>query len=228
MPNKKRGRGRALSLPRGVKANSRNRVDALHLVSGLPDASIALVFLDPQYRTGLDKMKYGNEGTRQIKRYKLPQQKDHDIQLLVEEVARVLKPSGYLMLWLDKFGVVEGTHRRYIRRLRRMVGTVDMLAWDKVRMGMGKRFRAQMEYLVVIQKNPITATNWKDHDIRDLLSEKKDLQRHPHAKPINLAERIIESVTKRNDWVLDPCAGSYGILSACRASGRNFIGGDLL
>lgn len=51
---------------------------------------------------------------------------------------------------------------------------------------------------------------------------------HPHAKPMGLEKALISAVTETGDYVLDPCAGGYTVLEACRQTGRNFIGGDII
>lgn len=229
MTEKNSGPVRALPLPRGVLLNARNKIDAKKLVASLPDASIDLAFFDPQYRTGLDYMKFGNEGTRQKDRYQLPQMSDTDIQTVIEDIVRALKRSGHLMLWGDTFMIGQGTHQNYIRRLKRVVQVVDVLSWNKLVFGMGKRFRRQTEYLVVFQKVPIRVDRcWTDHGMPDSWPEMKDSNRHTHAKPHQLTERLIRATTKRGGLVLDPCAGGYGVLTACQMSGRDFIGGDLI
>lgn len=228
MATKKNGRGRSLILPKGIKINSRNKIEALQLVSALPDASVKLAFLDPQYRTGLDHLKFGNEGARQKARAELPQQTDVAIRALIEDICRTLKPSGHLMLWGDKYAFGQGMHLRYIHRLTRVLQIVDVCAWDKLAIGMGRRFRCRTEYLIVLQKIPLNADkSWIDHTMPDCWHEKKDRARHPHAKPIGLITRLIETATKRGDLVLDPCAGGFGVLEACGNTGRDFIGGDL-
>jgi hypothetical protein len=46
--------------------------DAPTLLRSLPDGCNPLVFYDPQYRGVLDKLQYGNEGARQMRRFALP------------------------------------------------------------------------------------------------------------------------------------------------------------
>ena len=50
---------------------------------------------------------------------------------------------------------------------------------------------------------------------------------HPHNKPLDLQGELIEAVTSRNDLVVDPAAGSFSVLDACRIRGRNFLGCDV-
>jgi site-specific DNA-methyltransferase (adenine-specific) len=221
-------RGQASLLSLDLVRNAPQRMDAVELMSRIPDKIAALVCFDPQYRTGLDKLKFGNEGSRQIARYRLPQMTDDVITFLVEEAQRILRPSGHLALWVDKFAIGSGQHLKYLRRSRQL-RIVDLICWNKLDIGMGRRARCVSEYLLIAQKDPTKAKGvWTDHRIPDCWPESRNPGRHPHAKPHQLTERLIRAVTKKGDIVVDPCAGGYGVLEACQLSGRNFIGGDLL
>jgi site-specific DNA-methyltransferase (adenine-specific) len=227
MSAKRTVRGRLLSL-QGVELNARQRIDAVDLLSRIPDRIATMFWFDPQYRAVLDRLAFGNEGARQKGRSALKSMTDGDIAFVVEEAARVLKPSGHLMLWTDKFSVASGHWQQWRRRARHLE-IVDMIAWNKMRIGMGRRARCVSEFLLILQKHPSRAKGiWTDHGIPDAWSEQSDRGIHPHAKPYCLTERLIRAATKRGDIVIDPCAGSYGVLTACLASGRTFIGGDLL
>jgi site-specific DNA-methyltransferase (adenine-specific) len=127
--------------------------DALDLLTSLPDACAALVFFDPQHRGVLDKLKFGNEGARQRERCALPAMGEDYIDACLREIARVLEPSGYCMLWLDTYGLCEAHHKRVADCLK----CVDHIAWDNLRMGMGKRSRRRGDNLLMLQKPPITA-----------------------------------------------------------------------
>jgi site-specific DNA-methyltransferase (adenine-specific) len=86
--------------------NTTQRGDALALLRSLPNEHVAAAFLDPQFRELLQRQSYGNEGvSRQSMRAALPAMTPDYIDAVVCELARVLKPSGYLMRWTDKFGV---------------------------------------------------------------------------------------------------------------------------
>lgn len=228
MPAKASVGNRRLLYLSGLERNARQKMDAVELLHRIPDRLASLMVIDPQYRTGLDHLKFGNEGSRQKARHQLPQMKDDTIAFIVEEAQRVLKPSGYLFLWLDKFSIGSGQHLKYLRRAR-LLQVVDLICWNKMNFGMGRRARCVTEYLIVIQKAPIRAKGcWSDHSIPDCWAEAKNGGLHTHAKPHVLTERLIRSVTKRGDVVVDPCAGGYGVLTACIAAGREFIGGDLI
>lgn len=227
MKRARRGVDRRL-LSLGIKRNAPQRMDAVDLMARLPARIARLVVFDPQYRTGLDKLKFGNEGERQKGRAALPQMDDDTIAFLLEEAERILHPSGHVAMWVDKFAIGSGQHLKYLRRCRDL-RVVDLICWNKMDFGMGRRARCVSEYLVVIQKEPVRAKDiWIDHRLPDCWAEGRNPGRHPHAKPHVLTERIIRACTAKGDLVVDPCAGGYGVLDACRLSEREFVGCDLL
>ena len=140
---------------KGLKLDSKQKMDGLVLLKKLEDNSIPLVFFDPQYRSILDKQNYGNEGVgRGKERAELPQMDNATIKDFLKEIERVLIPSGHLMLWVDKYIVCNGVH---LLTSGTGLQLVDMITWNKERMGMGYRTRRYSEYLVVFQKLPVRA-----------------------------------------------------------------------
>jgi site-specific DNA-methyltransferase (adenine-specific) len=214
---------------KGLKLNSRQKMDGLKLLEKLETNSIPLVFFDPQYRSILDKQNYGNEGEgRQKDRSELPQMTNPMIKNFLKEIERVLIPSGHLMLWVDKYILCSGIHI-----LMESIGLqlVDMITWNKQRMGMGYRSRRYSEHLIVFQKLPVRAKGvWRVHDIPDVWTEKIENgdKNHTHAKPIELQKKLIKAVTNKGDIVVDPCAGGYSVMKSVLAMERHFIGCDIL
>lgn len=205
--------------------NTSLKMAGADLLNEIDHGSVALCFFDPQYRGVLDKLGYGNEGARQKQRATLTPMNDEVIRDFIVHIGVVLRLSGHLMLWVDKFHLCEGVKPWF-------VGTdlqiVDMITWDKGRMGMGYRTRRQAEYLVIAQKAPIRAKAcWRDHGIIDVFPEKVDRKAFTHRKPIGLQTRLIEATTDKNDIVLDPAAGSFSVLDACKDTGRRFLGCDI-
>jgi len=191
--------------------NVSQRRDALDLLCSLPDSCTPLVFFDPQHRAVLDRLKFGNEGARQRGRVELPPMSEQYIDAVCRETARVLKPGGYLMRWVDTFCLCEGHH-----------------LWDNLRPRIGKRTRRRGDYLLVLQKPPISARTWRDHGIPNRWPEKVDRNVHPHVKPIGLITRLIAAVTEPGELIVDPAAGSFVVMRAAHRLGRNFSGCDLI
>ena len=208
------------------KLNAKNKADGLKLMSAIKDTSISAVFFDPQYRGVLDKLKYGNEGVSRGKlRSSLPQMDKNIIISFIKEINRVLKESGHLFLWVDKFHLCQGVSEWFTDTA---LNLVDLIVWDKGKIGMGYRTRRKSEYLIVFQKSPVKAKScWRDHSIPDVWEEKAG-KIHTHSKPVELQKRLICAVTVEGDVVLDPAAGGFSVLTACKESGRDFIGGDIV
>ena len=208
------------------KINYKNKADGLDLLRHIDDKSLKVVFFDPQYRGVLDKLKYGNEGVSRGKgRAELTQMSFETIHQFLFEIQRVLAPNGYLFLWVDKFHLVEGV-KQWFDDLTDL-DTVDMITWNKKRMGMGYRTRRVSEYLVVVQKKPRLAKNtWSLHNIPDVWDDEVK-KTHPHTKPIKLQSQLILATTNEGDFVCDPAAGGYSVFEACKYTKRNFIGGDI-
>jgi site-specific DNA-methyltransferase (adenine-specific) len=200
------------------------REDALTLLRSLPEDCTPLVFFDPQHLDVLDKLKFGNEGARQRERCALPAMSSGYIDACCREIARVLQPSGYLMLWGDTFRLCEGAHHR----VADVVKCVDLIAWDNLRPGNGYRSRRRGGYLLVLQNPPLRAkATWRDHRMPDRWREKVDRRIHPHAKPVELIARLIGAVTRPGDLVLDPAAGGFSVMHVATEMQRWFIGCDI-
>ena len=206
--------------------NRKNKMNGLDLLDLLDKESIKVTFFDPQYRGVLDKLSYGNEGKSRGKdRSALPQMSQEIIFEFLAKIELVLKPNGYLFLWLDKFHLFEV--KSWIENYQSLE-IVDMIVWNKMKIGMGYRTRRKSEYLVVIQKAPKQAkSTWTLHNIPDVWDEKILDKNHTHAKPIELQKQLILATTNENDLVLDPASGGYSVFRCCKETNRNFIGCDL-
>ena len=217
-----------LALPEALKPNMRLKMDGLEFLSQLPHASVPVAFFDPQYRGVLDKMNYGNEGeSREKRRCSLQQMNEAQIIAFVRSIDAVLMPSGHLFLWMDKFHLCQGfTHWLTETKLT----AVDLIVWDKGRLGMGYRTRRTSEFCVVLQKKPKRAKGvWQTHTLPDVWrNEKKSNKEHPHQKPLALQTELIAAVSHEGDYVIDPAAGSFSVMAAARECKRNFIGCDLV
>ncbi len=213
-----------------IDYNTRLKMDGLDLLreiaAGDLRGTVTAAFFDPQYRGVLDKLSYGNEGESRGKASAaLPQMSEEVICSFLTALDNVLKPSGHLFLWMDKFHLCTG-FRHWCVSTKLQV--VDMITWDKGRIGMGYRTRRRSEHLVVLQKHPARAKGvWKSHHIPDVWQEKMPKKEHPHQKPLTLQSELIRAVSEEGDLIVDPAAGSFSVLKACRESNRRFLGCDI-
>ena len=201
--------------------------DGLAFLAFLDPETVPVCIFDPQYRGVLDKMQYGNEGVNRGRaRSQLPQMDADTISNFIAGIAGALIPSGHLILWVDKFYLCSGI-------LPWLNGTkltiVDLITWDKGRIGMGYRTRRCCEYALILQKHPERSIGvWRCHDIPDVWTESAVRLAGVHPKPVGLQSALIEAVTDPGDVVLDPAAGSYSVLAAAKKAGRQFLGCDLV
>lgn len=209
----------------GININCKNIIDGIELMNKINDNQITACFFDPQYRGIMDKMNYGNEGKRQKERFLLTQMTETIILKFIKEIDRTLIKTGHLFLWVDKFHLCEGTKDWFSKT---SLSIVDLIIWDKGKIGMGYRTRRRSEYLIILQKKPNRAKGiWCKHNIPDVWLEKITKKEHPHQKPLQLQKNLIEAISGEGDYILDPCAGSYSVLEACKLINRNFIGCDI-
>ncbi len=221
-----RHRRAELQIPRQYKFDRHNQGDGLKLLGDIAAEIAGVAFFDPQYRGVLDKLQYGNEGKgRQAGRVALTQMDPETIAEFLHGLDRALRPSGHLFLWMDKFHLCEGV-RDWLDGTS--LSMVDLIVWNKDRIGSGYRSRRTSEYLMALQKEPKRAKGeWMDHGIPDVWTEKIDRKTHPHCKPVGLQQRLIESVTGEDELVLDPAAGSFSVMEAALRAGRKFLGTDI-
>ncbi len=212
--------------PDKLPANAKIKMDGLKFLNYLPSDCASAAFFDPQFRGVYDKMKYGNEATsRNNVRVKLPQMSEDLIVIFVNEISRVLVPSGHLFLWMDKFHLCSD-FQNWCNGTRLTV--VDLITWDKGRIGLGYRTRHRSEFCMILQKEPRRAKGvWTLRNIPDVWQEKITEKTHPHNKPIQLQSKLIEAVTAPGDLVIDPAAGSFSVMEACNFIGRKFLGCDI-
>ena len=215
-----------LTLPDTIKPNTRLRMDGLEFLSKIPPNVIPVAFFDPQYRGVLDKLAYGNEGKqRGQKRAALMQMPEDVIGSFVRGIDRVMIPSGHLFLWVDKFHLCQGVGRWLDKT---SLGIVDLVTWDKDTFGMGYRTRRRAEYCIVLQREPRKEKGvWTAHNIPDVVREKIKQKSHTHAKPVDLQGELLSAVSNEGDFVIDPAAGSFSVLTDAVSRGRTFLGCDL-
>ena len=209
-----------------LPTNKRLKMDGLTLLSQLRDESAAAAFFDPQFRGVYDKLNYGNkDATESVARVKLPRMDKKTIVKFVHEISRVLKASGHLFLWIDKFHLTDdflnwcdGTQ----------LNTVDLLTWDKEKVGPGDRTRSTSEFCLILQKGPRRAKGvWTSRDIPDVWRETISHERHRYNKPVKLQAKLIAAVTVPGELVIDPAAGSFSVMEACKRMNREFLGCDI-
>jgi len=201
--------------------NTKQSREALELLTNLESNSVSLVFLDPQY-----------EPVRNVlsANYPLYCQSDYQILRILEQIERVLRPSSFCLLWVNK--TLLGNDRIPLWLLKTpALKIVDFLVWHKKNtLGLGNWLRSNAEFCFLIQKFPQTGKVFKNRSFGNVWEEAvlpPNKRKHPHQKPRELIKALIEATTEKGDLIIDPCAGSFVVLEVCQELKRNFVGCDL-
>lgn len=102
---------------------------------------------------------------------------------------------------------------------------LDFVVWDKVNRGMGHGFRKRHELIAVLEKGKPVYNNL---GVANVLNIKRvNTQDHPHKKPVELIETLIQQSSQLGDTVLDPFAGSGTTCHAAKNLERNIVGIEL-
>ena len=101
--------------------NTKNQGEAWELLTSLASSSVDLVFLDPQYE---------KVGTVLKLDYPLAYTSDYQILRIMEQIERILKPSSFCLLWVNK--TLLGNDRIPLWLLKTpLLKIVDFLVWYK-------------------------------------------------------------------------------------------------
>lgn len=216
--------------------------DVMEIIRQIPDESIDMVFVDPDYNVGID---YNG------KKYKMSWEKYTEwYTAIAKECLRVLKKDGNLFLlnypkqnahlrafYLD--GAAKDVHE-YVWLYNSNVGhtprrftTAHRTILHATKSKKNKFYKTQVAQPY---KNP------EDKRIRKRLSEgsngrmpydwfyfdmvknvSREKTMHPCQVPSQLIRLLINASTKRDDDVFVLFGGSGGELLTCRNAGRNFV-----
>jgi len=74
---------------------------------------------------------------------------ENTIEELIQKISDSLVLSRHLFLWIDKFHLCEGVRHWFASTELKIV---DLITWEKHKIGMGYRSRRKSEYLMILQK----------------------------------------------------------------------------
>jgi site-specific DNA-methyltransferase (adenine-specific) len=185
--------------------------DALQVLKDIPDRSADLIITDPPYG---DNTSYGT-----LKRSIVGNEHPLIGLMALAEAYRILKQNtvAYMFCGIKHLTLIKLFFTMYTRYNIR-----EVVIWDKISMGMGYGFRKQYECILVLEKGKPA---YRNHSMLNVLRFKKvPTPDHPHTKPTDLIEKLIEHSSKESDVILDPFVGSGAIPLATRNLCRQFIG----
>jgi site-specific DNA-methyltransferase (adenine-specific) len=216
------------------RINTANVGCGLALLRGTRDSCSPLAFWDPQYDELLRKLAYGNRGVNRGKRrHKLPLMSPELIKAIDQELVRVVMPSGYVMRWIDEFGLLNGLFK--IDGLEH----VGVIHWDKGLPGTGGRVQPVGGSLIGARskkrrrgvRGKDFPVKWKTKPMFSAVHHETvryPRSQHVHKKPVGLVAELIRAITEPGDIVIDPAAGDFTTMHAALGCHRRFLGTDLI
>lgn len=210
----------------------------------IPDNGVALAFTSPPYNVGKEYDEdMGFEEYLAL------------IRDVGKEVYRVLKPGGRYVINIANLGrkpyipLHSFFYTLHIQELgflpmgeiiwQKGKGASGSCAWGSWRSAKAPRLRDLHEYLLVFAKQSYSrpdkgeSTIARDEfmeatlSIWDIPPESAKRVGHPAPFPVELAKRVIELYSYRDDVVLDPFLGSGTTCVAAKQIGRKYIGFDI-
>jgi len=186
--------------------NTKQSGEALELLTFLSENSASLVFLDPQYEPVRNVLSIN---------YPLTSQSDYQILRILEQIQRILKPSAFCLLWVNKGLLGSDRIANWMIKVRQLK-IVDCLIWYKKNMfGLGNWLRSDAEFCFLLQKYPQSGKLFKNRSFGNVWEEatiSPNKRKHPHQKPKELIKALITATTNEGDLIVDPCAGSFIVL----------------
>ncbi len=234
---------RAVEVPgAGSWADQIYRGDARRM-DAVPDNSVALAFTSPPYNVGKDY-----EGDMDLEGY---------LRLIRDvgaEVYRALRPGGRYLVNIANLGRKPYLPlHAFFWQLHLELGFLPMgeIIWQKAKGASGScawgswmsakspRLRDLHEYILVLAKQSYSRLDKGESDIGreafmestlsvwNIPAESARRVGHPAPFPVELAARVVQLYSYREDVVLDPFAGSGSTCIAAAQLGRHYVGYDL-
>jgi site-specific DNA-methyltransferase (adenine-specific) len=202
-----------------MKLNKIYQTDALEGLKELENQSVDLIIIDPPYSTPVITA-FGRKKVKNLADLSI---QEHFFKSLKIEFERVLKPNGRLFIFCDDkfYPILFAVFYDWLN--------IQLIIWDKGRIGMGRPIRKQHELIVYLNRESYNHN--KNNQIThypSILKFSHDKEKvHGAQKPIKLLEHLIFGFSNERDVVLDCFAGSGNTLLASKNLNRQFIGFDL-
>jgi site-specific DNA-methyltransferase (adenine-specific) len=205
-------------------------MDCIEFLRGLDDNSIDILTTDPAYSGMNNKLmlgrgrivgKYSEKGGINGKWFAEFQDSPENYAVFLAECKRVLKPSGHLYIMFDSFSLLS-----LGPVVREYFDVKNLIAWDKVNLGMGHYFRRRHEFIIFAtngNNNKISHRSFPDvWRIKRIHNAK-----YPTQKPVEIFDIMLSASAEKGSVVCDPFLGSGSAAIAAIKRGCNFVGCDV-
>ncbi len=166
--------------------------DCMEIVKEIPSATVDMVLIDPPYSMPT-VASFGRQVTKRLSDLAI---QEHYFGALKPELERILKHDAPLMIFCDDiyYAVLVGLFYDWKQ--------INLLIWDKRRIGMGKPFRRRHECLFYANRGTPPLTGEMSH-IPTVLEYPLTKEHHGAEKPLALCEQMIRELTPEGGCVVD-------------------------
>lgn len=195
--------------------------DCVELLKELPSESVDLIITDPPYGVGVDTSKIGREYVGTFDDSK--ENWSEVLQFALVEMYRVLKEGGHMYLFFGTRNHCETMH--FLDESEFEYDSIPCI-WYK-RNGFPynpkKKFRYDYEPFWFCWKGESRHLSTDRGCLFDVPLVSGGSKTHPTEKPFELGKQLMELSSIKGETVLDPFAGSGGLVLAAHESERRVI-----
>lgn len=202
------------------------RGDAFQLLKEVPANSIRLILTDPPYCISREN----NFHTMKVKRTSLDfGEWDHGFDQTgwLEDACNALLPGGSIVIWnsFENMGVLAEALTSLGMSVKRQLLCLRTNPMPRNR---DRLFTSSIQNAVWAVKPGGKKPAWVFNRRNDkyetgVFFYPTQKSKHPTKKPTGLFQEIIEILSNKGDWVLDPFAGLGTTGVAAKTTGRNFL-----
>jgi site-specific DNA-methyltransferase (adenine-specific) len=182
--------------------------DAREFLAGLPDESVDLIVTDPPYVFDRGGSRHRQWFDASIGDSQWPE--------VFAELYRVLAVNCHAYVFADRrvFDVFQAA------AIEAGFRSHTPIVWDKITIGLGHLYRAQHEWIGVIEKGSRPG-NFKN--LGDVQRARRVVGGYPTEKPVELLRTLIRQSSDPGQVVLDPFCGSGSTGAAARSLRRRSV-----
>ncbi len=204
--------------------------DCLQFLKELSPESVDIIVTDPAYSGMNQKMQFGNgrivgeykngNGDKWFKEF---HDTEENYRFFLSECKRVLKKDSHIYIMFDSFSLLS-----LAPLVREYFDVKNIIAWDKINLGMGHNFRRRHEFILFATKG---YKKLNSKALPDVWRFKRILRgAYPTQKPVEVFESmLVGSINgeREETVVCDPFLGSGSSAIAALKKGCRFVGSDI-
>jgi site-specific DNA-methyltransferase (adenine-specific) len=205
----------------GLELNRIYQRDCIEGMRMLADKSVDIIITDPPYSTPVITS-FGRQKVRNVADLSL---QETYVKTLKTEFERILKDDAPVFMFCDD-GYFSSIYRAFYDW-----NHLQMITWDKGRIGMGKPFRKRHELIFYANRETMdyNRTDGITHypTVLNYKPVANNERVHGAQKPVELIRDLIKGFTDEQDVVFDAFMGSGSTAVAAAHENRNYIGFEL-